>query len=207
MKVLGRVKAKQSRRKYTYYFYAYKAKGNIWLEGISEFIIALYLEFNDDILKFQSQPGTFQFLDDLGEPFSYTPDFIAFDVRQRMHLIIEAKTEYYQMSSENQMLLTHCFNQHHNARFVHMTEKDIGSECKRENHKLLHDYKKISPTQFLSLAVIKLLCGDVITFSDFRLCLIENDFDEALAYSFLAHKLAVFDFDKPLTDNTMVKFI
>lgn len=65
MKALGRVKAKQSRRKYTYFFYAYKANGNIWLEDISEFSVSLYLEFNDDILKFQSQPATFTFLDQL----------------------------------------------------------------------------------------------------------------------------------------------
>jgi hypothetical protein len=45
MRVIDRVKAKQSRRKYTYSFYAYKAMGNIWLEGVSEFIVALYFEF------------------------------------------------------------------------------------------------------------------------------------------------------------------
>lgn len=207
MRVVGRVKGKQSRRKYTYYFYAYKAKGNIWLEGISEFIIAYYLEFNDDILKLQSQPSTFTFSDHLGKQFTYTPDFIAFDIKKMVHLIIEAKTDAYQMTLEEQALLSHCFSKYPNTEFIHLAPCDIGPKERLDNYKLLHAYKKISPTQFLSMQGVKYLCGDALTFSDFRLRLIENDFNDALAYSFLAHKLATFDFDIPLTDKTMVEFI
>ncbi|QYK03119.1 hypothetical protein [Shewanella psychrotolerans] len=204
---VGRVKHKHSRKKYTNYFYSYKSARHLWCEGRSEIDTALILEFDDAILSYSDQNLTFELEDPNGKLFTYTPDFVAFDLTVFDWVVIEAKTQFYQMTEEDIALLRWCFKTQHGKTFRHIVPENECTELRLKNYRTLYKYLKLCPTQVLPIVTAKILCGDALTFEDFRLALSQRNIDDAFAFSYLAHRLAVFDFDLPLNDLTIVEFI
>ena len=204
---VGRVKHKYSRKKNTNYFYGYKPGRHIWCEGPSETNTALMLEFDDTILTYSDQVLTFELQDQQGKVFSYTPDLLAYDLTIVDWTVIESKTQFYQMSEEDIVLLRWAFKTQHGKTFRHIVPENECSAIRLKNYETLYRYLKLCPTQVLPIVTAKILCGDALTFEDFRLALIKNNIDEAFAFAYLAHRLAIFDFDEPLTDSTIVEFI
>lgn len=207
MRTLGRVKQKYSRKKTTQYFYSHKSGAHLWVEGTSEVDTALILEFDDNTLTYNEQNYTFVLRDLDGNTFSYTPDFISVELSVYDHVVIEAKTDCYQMSEEDIALLRWAFETQHNKKFVHIVPTQLCSPERLENYRKLYPYMRMCPTQKLPLTTAKILCGDALTFSDFRSALLKHHIDDSYAFAYLAHRFAKFDFDIPLTDETIVEFI
>ena len=207
MRQLGRQKHKSSRNKTTNYFYSYKAGLHLWCEGISEKETCIIFEFSDQILTYRDQESTFVLKDQCGKEFTYTPDFIAFDLTKYDHVIVESKTKDYPMSEDEIQLLRWAFKTQYNKHFIHFVPSEHCSEVCFQNYKLLLNYLKLSPTQIISLQTVKMLCGDALPFRDFRSVLLKHNIDDTFAFAYLAHRLATFNLDEPLCDTTVVEFV
>lgn len=194
-----------SRKKTNRYFYSYKAKKHIWIEGISEWDVAFFLEFHKIYTTWESQPATFTLVAPNGQEFGYTPDFIAKQENSKKHLVIEAKTLGHQLSKDDQNLLSYCFSKHHHEHFVHWTKEDLGSEQELDNYKILYPYLKIEPETIISLNKLNQICDGVNTFGELRDVLLENGINDNVAFSLAAHKFIIFDLDTPLTDCSIVR--
>jgi hypothetical protein len=176
----------------------------MWAESQLERNTQRYYEYQLDVISFREQPAQYAYVDDNEIDRSYTPDL---EITKASGIELkETKPAIFTRSARSKERFNHLrglFSDVKNIKYSYITDEEVYAGSTSENLKKIHHYRRLSIANINTSNLIKSL-GTQTTYVELKTYIKLLGFQVKHALALLGHQVFTFDYQHPLSDDTIL---